>query len=339
MRRRLWWPLVFFDSRMAELGNSRIVTLDPTWDYKVPLNVSDTAFWPEMKSRPAPRGEPTDAIFAVVRSELGDYMRHTSFHLEFGNPALILVAKHGYANIDHLIKLEQSIGNRYLEICDQENPLHFMTIWTTRGRLSKYRLMVHNSRSSDSSLQPMEVDLDAATHSAIKFLECNTKMMSSSLTKGFAWLNGMYFPFPGFYQIAQNLKRRPFADTDSPIFQLFPKLDLQAWEAYESNPQPSGQALTIPKVVVYIKETLARIADNEKNEYARPTNPPVDLEVTGNPISMSMPAAFDDQNLSYGMEAQGSYLWTASGMSPSTDPSAPFSLDTYMNQMDRSMFG
>ena len=90
--------------------------------------MSDNDLWPEMKSTPAPRGEPTDAIFAVVRGELGDYMRHTSFHLDFGNPALILLAKHGYPNNDHLIKLEQSIDNRYLETCDQENPLHFITI-------------------------------------------------------------------------------------------------------------------------------------------------------------------------------------------------------------------
>ncbi|KAL8753645.1 MAG: hypothetical protein Q9199_004912 [Rusavskia elegans] len=361
MRRRLWWSLAFFDTRMAELGNSRVLTLDPTWDCKIPLNVSDADLRPEMKSRPTPRKEPTDAVFAVVRSELGDHIRHTSFHLDFANPALIPIAKHGYPSADHLAKLEQSIEDRYIGSCDQENPLHFMVIWTIRGQLAKYQLMVHNARTSKLPVQLNEVNHDAATGSAIRFLECNTKMMTSPLTEGFVWLNQMYFPFPGYYQIAQDLKRRPsfehaqkawdavsdnwdawfniHVSSDSPIFLLLPKFILQAWEAYEASPEWSGQVLTTPRIVSSIKETLARIAENEKNEDVGLVNPAIDLGASGGSSSMSMPAPLVNQSLPFGMETQESPLWTAPGMSSSTDPSAQFPFDTYMNQMNWTMFG
>lgn len=362
MRRRLWWSLIFFDTRMAELGNSRIVTLDPTWDCKIPLNVSDSDLWPDMKSQPAQRTEPTDAMFAVVRSELGDHIRHTSFHLSFANPALIPIAKHGFPDSEHLSKLEQSIEDRYFGACDQENPLHFMSIWTTRAQLSKYHLLVHNARASSTSVKPTEGDYNAAARSAIRMLECNTKMMTSPLTKGFAWLNQMYFLFPGYYQLAQDLKRRPFAEhaqkawdtvsdnwdawfsthinAESPIFRLLPKFILQAWEAREANPNSSRQTSTTPRIVVSINDALARIAEIEKNKNARLLNQPTtDSTLNEDPMSMPMPGVFSNPTLPYGMDMQGSQQWLAPGMGSGNDLSAQLPNDTYINQMDWTTFG
>jgi hypothetical protein len=42
MRRRLWWSLVLFDSRISEMANDRTTTLIPTWDCRIPLNVNDS---------------------------------------------------------------------------------------------------------------------------------------------------------------------------------------------------------------------------------------------------------------------------------------------------------
>lgn len=236
-----------------------------------------------------------------------------------------------------------------------------MVIWTIRGQLAKYQLMVHNARNSKLPVQLNEVNHDAATGSAIRFLECNTKMMTSPLTKGFVWLNQMYFPFPGYYQIAQDLRRRPsFEDaqkawdavsenwdawfnihvsSDSPIFLLLPKFILQAWEAYEASPQPSVQALATPRIVLSIKETLARIAANENNKDTGLVNPSIDPGTSGGSSSISMPAPFVNQSLPFGMETQESPLWTAPGTSSNTDPSAQFPFDMYTNQIDWSMFG
>ncbi|KAL8996142.1 MAG: hypothetical protein Q9169_004289 [Polycauliona sp. 2 TL-2023] len=359
MRRRLWWSLILFDKRMGELGNSRISTLDPTWDCQIPLNVSDTDLWPEMKSRPVSRKEPSDAVFAVVRSELGDYLRHTSFHLKFSNPALIPLAKNGFLDIGQLVKLEQTLEDRYFGNLNHENPLHYMTILTTQAQLSKYYLMVHNVNSSNSSTQPSEQHHDAAISSAIKLLEYDTKLMTSPLMQGFVWLNQMYFPFPGYYQISQELKRKPFTpqaqkawdavsnnwdawfnihfSSDSPIFKLLPKPILQAWEAYRTSSDPSGQAMETPRIIVSIKETLARVAEDEIMKAAGLVDIPTDLGA--NAMATSMPSDFADYNHSVGLETQGTQLWPVPGISSTTDLSTPIPLDSYMNQMVWMMFG
>ncbi|OCT46607.1 C6 transcription factor [Cladophialophora carrionii] len=136
MRRRLWWALTLFDSRIAQLASSKTVTLDPTWDCNIPLNVNDSDLRPEMKEPPAIQGSATEAIFAVVRSEIADFVRYSAFHLDFTSPALKTIAKQPArvgttAKAADLAKLEEVIQDRYLKSCDPDNPLHFMTMWTT----------------------------------------------------------------------------------------------------------------------------------------------------------------------------------------------------------------
>jgi hypothetical protein len=77
-----------------------------------------------MKEPPSVQGKATDALFAVVRSELGDFVRHTMFHLDFTSPALKPIVP----EVADLATLEKLINEKYLKFCDEENPLHFMTI-------------------------------------------------------------------------------------------------------------------------------------------------------------------------------------------------------------------
>jgi hypothetical protein len=64
MRRRLWWSLIIFDSRIGELAACNAVALTPTWDCELPLNTNDTDLRPEMKETPDAQEKPSDAIFA-----------------------------------------------------------------------------------------------------------------------------------------------------------------------------------------------------------------------------------------------------------------------------------
>ena len=113
MRRRLWWSLMLFDSRICELASCKPVTLDPTWDCKIPLNVNDSDLRPEMKVPPFIQGKTTEALFTVVRSDIGDYIRQTEFNLNFSAPALKPISKqlqNGAApDARELTKLEVSI--------------------------------------------------------------------------------------------------------------------------------------------------------------------------------------------------------------------------------------
>jgi hypothetical protein len=369
MRRRLWWPLMLFDTRMTALASSKTLTLDPTWDCKIPLNVNDTDLRPEMKVLPAARGEPTDAVFAVVRAELGDFIRHTTFHLDFANPALKPLAKHAYNNATPdnglLDKLEAMIEYQYLKPCDHENPLHFVTMWTTRAHLEKYRLLEHNLRLSSSSARRVEAHHDAATNAALRLLECDTKVMTSPLTKRFVWLSHMYFPFPAYYQVAQDLKRRPtstrahhawevMSDSweawfgthvagDSAVFQLMTKFILQAWESYEAASKSPGQTSKTPRIVSSIKNTLAHTAEIAQNMATAEADRTTEMETHDFPGSMSMstsmPAAFPDFSLPYGTGMQVSYAWMHPELSSASGTSGQGPMDGHINQTDWTGFG
>ncbi|KAK9337314.1 hypothetical protein LIPSTDRAFT_57140 [Lipomyces starkeyi NRRL Y-11557] len=358
MRRRLWWSLILFDTRIGEMADFKTTTLTPTWDCRIPLNVNDSDFRLEMKEPPQVQGKSTEALFAVVRSELGDFVRHTMFHLDFTSPALKPVAKdvqHGpIPEGSELVSLEKMIEDKYLKFCDPENPLHFMTIWTTKAYLAKCRLVEHYSRYSSSSVHQAEAQRDAPISYALSMLECDTKIMTSPLTKGFLWLVHFYFPFTAYIQIVQSLKRRPVSDQaelawevmsdnyearfgllrrdDSPFFKIFTKILLQAWEAREATFKQLGESLVTPRIVLSIRHQVAQIAQNAQNPDTGQPNGATDMGI--NNFLMSMPMGFGSHSLLYSMGGQASYAVTGPGAYPDMPGLAP--LDVDVNQLDWS---
>ena len=361
MRRRLWWSLVVFDTRIGEIASSKTVSLDPTWDCKVPLNVNDSDLRLEMKEPPPIQERSSEALFAVVRCELGDFVRHTAFHLDFTNPALKPIARHHHNNPtlqgDELVKLEKAIEDRHLKFCDQDNPIHFMTIWTARANLAKCRLLEHHSKFSSSNACRTEAQRDAATSHALRFLECDTKIMASPLTKGFRWLNDFYFPFPAYIQILQDLRRRPmsghaheawetisdnheawfntqYRDCGS-FFQIFAKIVLDAWEAYETASTRSRVALTPPRIVSSIRHTLSQNTRRAQNTDTGQPNFSMGMGV--DEFLMPMPIDFASQSLQYSMGKQDNSAMMRPEMSSDIPGQSPS--DAHMDYFDWTTLG
>ncbi|MCJ1356057.1 MAG: hypothetical protein MMC33_006051, partial [Icmadophila ericetorum] len=358
MRRRLWWSLILFDTRIGELADFKTATLTPTWDCRIPLNVNDSDFRLEMKVPPQVQGKSTEALFAVVRSELGDLVRHTMFHLDFTSPALKPVTKdvqHGpISEGSELASLEKMIEDKYLKFCDPENPLHFMTIWTTRAYLAKCRLMEHHSKYSSLSVHQAEAQRDASISYALSMLECDTKIMTSPLTKGFTWLAHFHFPFTAYIHIVQNLKRRPVSDQaeqawevmsgnyearfdflhrdDDPFFKIFTKIVLQAWKARESTIRQLGESLVIPRIILSIRHKVAQIAQNAQNANTGQSNDTTDITIN---FPISMPMSFDSYSLLHSMGGQDGYAVTGPGAYPDMPGLAPLDID--INQLDWSV--
>jgi hypothetical protein len=315
MRRRLWWSLVLFDTRIVEMANYKATKLAPTWDCKIPLNVNDSDLRPEMKELPEALAKPTEALFAVVRGELGDFVRNTMFYLDFTAPGLKPIAKDiqngPIPEGGELVALEKIIENRYLKSCDPENPLHYMTIWMARVFLAKHRLMEHHSKYSSLSVPQTEAQRDTAISHAINLLECDTKLVISPLAKGFLWLANLYFPFPAYIQIVQDLRRRPicgqaeqawavmnnnyearfgFVYRGSPFFKLFAKIILQAWEARELAFQQLGESLMPPRLVSSIKHKIIQSTQSAHTDNTEQSNDVVGM--VENDFLISMPMDF-----------------------------------------------
>lgn len=329
MRRRLWWSFVMFDARISELSDYRTTILAPTWDCKIPLNVNDFDLRPEMKDPPAVQSKTTEALFARLRCEIGEFIRHSSFHLDFTNPSLKRVAKElpGDGNLD---ALEKIIEKGYLDHCDSQIPLHFMTIWMMRSTLSKNRLLEYYSRCG--SEPQAERRNDTPMLYAFRVLDSDTKLLNNPSTKGFRWLLHSYFPLPSYIHIVQELIKQPtrpdaqqawevMSDNydarynvssfvANSVLKTFTKILLQAWEAREKiskNPETSTQEpLVVPRIVSNLKIIMAEETQNEQNANMEQqlgdfTNADV------NDLLMSLPMGFGNSNSLYGMAGTDSY--------------------------------
>jgi hypothetical protein len=257
MRRRLWWALVLIDSRICELSDFRATMLIPTWDCRMPLNLNDFDLRPGMKLPPQSHKNVSEAIFTIVRSEFGEFIRFNSFHLDFVNPAFKTLAAntHGnkYSPHSSLSALESYIETTYLTHCDLENPLHYTTVWWARHHFAKYAFLIHSSRHAHNPSQQTPAQLDTAASYALRMLECDTKLMSSALTQPYRWLISFHFPFPAYVRIIQDIVKRPLSahaalawetmdanyavrivnleGSNNPMFNVFSRMALQAWEA------------------------------------------------------------------------------------------------------------
>ncbi|KAL2137145.1 hypothetical protein VTI74DRAFT_8777 [Chaetomium olivicolor] len=295
MRRRLWWALVTFDSRICEVILCKSTTLTPTWDCRPPLNLSDFELLPGTKNAPEPANErPTEALFVVVRSELGDFVRHCPFHLSFIDPLMTIFAEaKGTLRGRGLRDLQKAIEETHLRHCDPDNPLHLMTIWTARGFLAKNFLLEHCSRHPTGS--------PAVIAHSLTMLDCDTKLLASPLTRGFRWHTNFHFPFLAYACLLQYLKKEPqeaaeriweamsenydargidnWASTEpngEPFFALLSRIVVQAWEARETfllqqgNESLEGQSP--PRIVVNIRARMERMMSERSGVAPRHSN-------------------------------------------------------------------
>jgi hypothetical protein len=329
LRRRLWWSLVLFDARISEMTEFKVGLLLPTWDCKVPSNANDFDLRPEMKVAPEIRDTASEALFAVVRCVMADFVRHSAFHLDFINPALKSIAKAQFPVMnpddDELAPLEKMIEEKYLRLCDPENPLHYMTMWWARGQVAKCRFMKHLSETAQPSVQLTDAQLEASMTHAVTMLECDTNVVSSNLIKGYRWLVYLHFPFPAYVHIVQDLRRRPlseraemywnvmsencsvrFMDVEyrnnpmerkaNPFFKIFAELVMSAWTAREAAKaaENSGVLELPPLIVNQIKTRLESLeATARKDDVAHIDLTPMDLGTTYN---------VEGQNLTPGLD-------------------------------------
>ena len=236
-----------------------------------------------MKEAPSSHDQLSETIFAVVRCEMADFVRNAEFHLEITTPALKPIARHlrrgSNVEVEDLEELELALGTRYLQWCDEENPIHVITVWKTSIDIAKCRLMQHASKHSSSCVGWRPSERNDALSWALQILTYDTKIMTSPLTKGFRWFNHVYFPFFAYIHIIQDLKKRPaseqdvsweamaenfnawaaalFAGGDSPVFKMFTNVILEGWQTCQANAEKTNEAaINTPRIVVSINEIL-----------------------------------------------------------------------------------
>ncbi|KAH8664705.1 hypothetical protein BX600DRAFT_381388 [Xylariales sp. PMI_506] len=371
MRRRLWWSFINLDARMSELADYPTLTLSPIFDCKTPLNVNDSDLRAESKDQPIAQVKPTEAIFCVVRSALADFIRHTTFYLDFNVPALKSLTKNPDWNPmqegSELADLERMLEDKYLKYCDEDVPLHHFTLWSTRYFIAKHRLIEQFWRLAISQRLGSEAQRDENLNTALAVLNCDTKVMSNPLTKGFRWLFLFYFPFPAYLHATQELRRRPVSEfanlaweamsnnfaarvsvheednPHNPMHTLFSKFILDAWKVRQRAVQQAGDtaamSAAIPGIVRYFQARLADGSEvtSDSSGQLQEESPPMDINLDD--FSMDMPLGMGNPSILFGIggaQAGGSESGAFAGMGTDVFQGAmpQVGMDMGMNQLN-----
>lgn len=285
--------------------------------------MNDFELRPEIKNSPPIHIKPTEAIFAVVRSELADFLRHSAFHLNFINPSLNTLAQtketrrppgqHSHIpEGGEMRTFEEIIEHKYLASCDPENPLRFMTIWTTRGYLARYRLLEHYSRHSTLSVPQTDAQRKKALSHALSMLECDPKLKTSPLTKGYLWLVDFHVPAIAFIHILSSLSERPAEDraemawaamsdnyearamdlkpVEQSVFMAFSRAVLQAWGAHEALLRQQDKPPEPPRLVSDIRNKVSPMSSTfpRDNSIGEQLGGPVGVDIDEYPRPMPM---------------------------------------------------
>lgn len=329
MRRRLWWSLMLHDARRGEMADFKDSLLAPTWDCRVPLNVNDSELRAEMKELPAGKGATTEAFFVLVRSKIADFIRHTAAHLEFTNPALKPVARE-LPEGGSVTALERRVERDYLGLCDPEDPVHYVTVWHARSSLARSQLLDYYARVLGPGGHPTDAQLDTALSLTMRMVSCDTKMAGSSHTRGYRWFLQSYFPFPAYIHMLHDLRRRPRSKLASqawevmgdnydvrfppseplsnPLFSMFSRLVLSAWEACEAALGP-GELSRPPRVVLGVRRRAADVILAAQDASAEEPRGAANGD-TGDSLMPVVPMGFGDDGFMYGVGGQDSFEGT-----------------------------
>lgn len=232
MRRRLWWQLVVFDKRIAEITGSTITALSVSkGDCKWPLNINDTDLHVHAKDRIAPYLGPTEMLFCLTRFELT-----AAADVEGGRSVPNLGATGGKPKFQYSASPNSSdvvtnaanhnlpmtdldsyvayIEDRYLKHCDPKVPLHLFTLLMTRQSLSKLRIIDylcrgHLQRHPDPKAVPAgpkRALRESMFEEGVRVLEYDIMIQGHESLQGFRWFTFMHFPLPAYMYLVGELR-------------------------------------------------------------------------------------------------------------------------------------
>jgi Fungal specific transcription factor domain len=240
LRRRLWWQILVFDGRMAELSGSGFSVLASLSDTKLPLNVNDVDLQPGVMEPPAEHTGATEMMFCLLRYEFGRFFKDSKLGPRGPTSAfdgvwqVLTTSEISIAERDQTInELQEILESKFLRFCDPLNPLHFLCGALARSALATMRFKVHHPRGRGGQKIPTE-ELNMLFTSSLRIIEYDNLGHSTQSVQGFLWHIESYFSWDPFIYLLTELRRRT---TGSEVERAWQQVD----EAYQHH----GEFLTM----------------------------------------------------------------------------------------------
>jgi hypothetical protein len=207
MRRRLWWYIYLLDGQSSEYQATSPQIREGDYDTRLPLNLDDD--WSsDLVEPPQEKVGFTDMTLTLVRCQI-----------LISNRKLMQMTASGVDGHKELFKnrnlvIEESrqlLDERYLQFCDVNIPIHWVTASIARLALARFWLVSHFSlltaEGFDASLWPDRGEVLVLT--AIEVLEFVYLLETHPNTAKWSWLFRGYVQWQVFAFVLSELCARP----------------------------------------------------------------------------------------------------------------------------------
>lgn len=208
MRRRLWWYIYLLDVRSSESQATSPQIREGDYDTRLPLNINDDDLSYDMVETPQERTGFTEMTLTLTRCEI------LTLHRKLMQPSSLGSADPNALFQNRIRVVEESrksLDGRYLQFCDLEIAIHWVTATIARVALARSWLVSHFSLMSvegfDPQLWPDQCDL--LTFTAIEVLEFAYLLECHENTSKWAWLFQGYVQWQSFAFVLSELCVRP----------------------------------------------------------------------------------------------------------------------------------
>lgn len=224
MRRRVWFQLIIIDATSAQFCGVASSSPSTSIDVKPPMNANDSDLDPRMTEPACEKQGPTEMIFVLARSGLGQGLRRLSAGdaggdgswANLSSPSMSLQEK------DKIIdELEEFMESRFLRYCDKSIPLHMVTRLMARASVHYTRLMAHHPRQyQDQNVRISRAEKDMIFESALEMTKYTDHAQNNPVVRRFSWHTVNHMPWDAIIFMLSELRHRTDPEEKSTVWQL-----------------------------------------------------------------------------------------------------------------------
>ncbi|CAG8972298.1 hypothetical protein HYALB_00001699 [Hymenoscyphus albidus] len=202
MRRRLWWQIVFLDTRIGELSGSATSMFQHIRSVHLPLNVNDADLFPDMREPPVEHPGATEMLFVLPRCEVIKFLlKNQSRHPPVGPGILEIPQK-------EMQEFEDYVTEKYRKCSDPQIPLHKSSILNTRYHILRAKLRGRPPSSYVRNPNTSEAEKEKVFTLSLEMVETFHLMITSPNIERFHWMVFKNFPFPAHVHLLVALRTR-----------------------------------------------------------------------------------------------------------------------------------
>ncbi|KAJ5357487.1 hypothetical protein N7541_004645 [Penicillium brevicompactum] len=226
MRRRVWFQLMIIDATSAQFCGVASSTVPTSIDIQPPMNANDSDLDPRMTEPACEKQGPTEMIFVLARSGLGQWLRRLSSTGVSGDNtgpwANLSSSSMPLHEKDKTIdELEEFMESRFLRYCDKSIPLHMVTRLMARSAVHYTRLMAHHPRQyRDQNIRISPAEKNIIFESALKMTKYADHAQNNPVVRRFSWHTVNHMPWDAIIFMLSELRNRTDPEEKSTVWQL-----------------------------------------------------------------------------------------------------------------------